>query len=92
VCVCVCLFVHVCVGEIGIERENLKFPSLLSVKAIVEGCVGGDEYTVCVHVCPCVCVFVCQCYKVESVCVVVFVRYCPPTGFLCREHDIKRDR
>lgn len=34
----------------------------------------------------------CQCERVQSACAVVFVRYCPPTGYLHREHDIKRDR
>lgn len=93
------MFVHMwgCVRESGIEWENLLFPSLVSVKTTVEGSVAGDAY-----MCPCVCVCVsvyahtharqCQCEHVQSVCAVVFVRYCPPTGYLYREHDIKRDR
>lgn len=34
----------------------------------------------------------CQREHVEPVCAAVFVGYCPPTGYLYREHDIKRDR
>lgn len=77
------------------ERVDLSFPSLVLVESIVEGSVASDVY-----MCPCVCACMqtcarqCQCKCVQSVCVcaAVFATYCPPTGYLYREHDIKRDR
>ena len=92
------MFVHmrVCVRERGAEQKNPLFPSLISVKTIKEGILAGDVY---MGPCTCVCVYVrtrharqCHCGYVQSVCAVVFVRYCPPTGYLYSEHDIKRDR
>lgn len=78
--VCVIKMVHV--RKRGIEWESLLFPSLVSVRVAMQVILMGVHE----HAHPC------QHKHVQSGCVVVFVRYCPPTGYLYREHDIKRDR
>ena len=72
-----------CVGERGGERENLLFPSLASAENYSGMVVLQVMHT---HARQC------QREHVEPVCAAVFVGYCPPTGYLYREHDIKRDR
>lgn len=57
----------------------ILFPYL---KAVVKFTVAGDARA---------CTPMSVSKKAQSVCV-VFVRCCPPTGYLHREHDIKRDR
>lgn len=65
-------------GGGGLEHENLLLLSLVSVKTPVDGSDAGDARA-----------FTSTSARARAV---VVVRCCPPTGYLHREPDIKRDR
>ena len=79
---CVCLFVHVCVGVLGCAQACMHAHVILCVQAFVHMCMYVSAcMCACVHVCVCVCTCVCVhlyvCVRVTvHVCVHVYAFAC----------------